>query len=1104
MERVPAGHSEQVHEKDHGGHVSNATVPMDTMDAEADIPFQASEDEPSSVPYVDASSHSLQLLNHAARMIADVDEDEVAAQNGGRGPRASRLAPLRDISADIRRDSTPLPNTAFSTELGTRNALDEKMPDLWPWLHTAEIDEEKDDWVDRTDPLLARKLPSSPRLRRLLTGEGLARMFKDARQSPRQRWRLIFIGLCLLTMFALVVDAVLVTFVGHAGPQSSSGLPPTMNLSTRVANQGEQVTIHLRDFGPFASIVLSHDIQEPLTMLNEKGIVHVDAKGSKDVVMVIDSSWQGGSHTIAAEDMATRYTASAMLMIGNDPSRPAHLQLGTTKVDFGTSFEGANSLKTITLNNNGGGIISWAASSSDSWLMVTPDHGMFSDHQVIQIAVDRNKLKPGDYNGKVTFSSNVSAPQDVAVHMKVEPLPPDAGAVLNVSPALLSFTAIDGMADPAAQSLTITNPGKKVLNWTIKSQLALEEANTNRLYNLVGMNPQWLKPDVTSGQVVPGETASVKINVHSFNLLPGTYNQVLTFTAGNGALNSPQNVGISLTVQPRCSLALNTGSLAFTAVAGQSSASSQALNLLGNTSCNSGASWQATSSVHWLTLAPASGQLQDAATGSTTATVSAVGLQPGTYSGTITITLGQSTQTVAVQLTVQAPPPPSAPILGASPLSLNFSMTKGKPNPPAQSITVANTGKSPLTWRVLSRPLASWLNVTQGQSTLNAGDTNSVLVNVDASGLTPGSYTSQITLNGIDNSGNLAGGSPQTVGVTFTVSAPCTLALPSATSLAFNTTQGAPDPVAQQFTFSASGNCNWPLSVKLDHNASASWMKYTGSDKTNNTFTLATSGQSATIMVGPSNAGLAAGDFRDSITISATDSSAQSVPGSPQSLDIDMVVLKPCTLQANSAGLNFSAPQGGQSTASQSIPLSLSGSCVLPVGWTVSADSIWIQPKSSSGIDNGQGSSLDVSINTSGLGVGTYNGIITITPTGNNGASVDGKPQIPVTLTITGATVNVTINSCPTSDCALPAPLPGAQVALYDGSGNQISSKTADSSGVAVFNNIPIGTYRVTANGTDIGQVNYTGDSSVSVTGTIVTLNMNVFPPATPTPDPTP
>ena len=47
--------------------------------------------------------YALQKLNEAAQSIAQVE------QGNRRQPRASRLSPIRDISADIQRHSTPLP-----------------------------------------------------------------------------------------------------------------------------------------------------------------------------------------------------------------------------------------------------------------------------------------------------------------------------------------------------------------------------------------------------------------------------------------------------------------------------------------------------------------------------------------------------------------------------------------------------------------------------------------------------------------------------------------------------------------------------------------------------------------------------------------------------------------------------------------------------------------------------------------------------------------------------------------------------------------------------------------------------------------------------------
>src|SRR6266567_5710409 len=54
---------------------------------------------------------AIQRLNEAAQRIAEVE------QGSRRLPRASRLSPLRDISADIQRQSTPLPRLSQEPEV---------------------------------------------------------------------------------------------------------------------------------------------------------------------------------------------------------------------------------------------------------------------------------------------------------------------------------------------------------------------------------------------------------------------------------------------------------------------------------------------------------------------------------------------------------------------------------------------------------------------------------------------------------------------------------------------------------------------------------------------------------------------------------------------------------------------------------------------------------------------------------------------------------------------------------------------------------------------------------------------------------------------------
>src|SRR5437667_7280704 len=217
-------------------------------------------------------------------------------------------------------------------------------------------------------------------------------------------------------------------------------------------------------YGP---IVQTHEIQEPI-VINGSSSIATDTLGSAIFPLVIDTTWGPGFHLIVAEDVSSRSTASANLQItGEGPTPPAHLLIDTTPLDMGADIVGTNTIRSFTLANSGGGSISWSANSDASWLLVAPSQGIFSQQEVISLAVQRLGLKPGDYHSSITISSNVSPPQHIEVDMSVKPLPPNAGPVLAVSPALLSFTATDGQPNSSQQTLTISNPGSHTLNWSL-------------------------------------------------------------------------------------------------------------------------------------------------------------------------------------------------------------------------------------------------------------------------------------------------------------------------------------------------------------------------------------------------------------------------------------------------------------------------------------------------------------------------------------------------------------------------------------------------------------------------------------------------------------
>lgn len=98
---------------------------------------------------------------------------------------------------------------------------------------------------------------------------------------------------------------------------------------------------------------------------------------------------------------------------------------------------------------------------------------------------------------------------------------------IGVSPSSMSFTATAGGANPANQSLSISNTGGGTLNWTASD------------------NATWLTVSPTSGTAPSSTTVSVNIT----GLAAGTYNGTITISA-TGATNTPVTVPVTLTVNP--------------------------------------------------------------------------------------------------------------------------------------------------------------------------------------------------------------------------------------------------------------------------------------------------------------------------------------------------------------------------------------------------------------------------------------------------------------------------------------------------------------------------------------------------------------------------
>ena len=413
--------------------------------------------------------------------------------------------------------------------------------------------------------------------------------------------------------------------------------------------------------------------------------------------------------------------------------------------------------------------------------------------------------------------------------------------------------------------------------------------------------------------------------------------------------------------------------------------------------------------------------------------------------------------------------------MGASPLSLNFSNTQGLPNPTGQVITITNNGGSPLKWSTNIILLAScWLCATPTGGTIAPGQTGQLTIYVNTSKLTPGTYTGQVTLYGLDTSGKAAPGSPQTVTVNLVMQPPCAITQPSSSALSFSAVQGAAtNPTPQTVTFTGTGSCVWPVAWSTKVSSAANWLTVT---KTNS---IMGTGQSGSIAVAVAITGLSAGTYQTTVSISATDASGAPAQGSSETFTVTLTMLPPCTLSSQ-ASLAFTVAQG-QTAIAQNVAMSETGTCARPVSWTATADQTWLVLAPASGTDSG---TLSVNATAASVVPGTYTGHITIAATDSTGAPVAGSPQtIAVTLTVAGFTVSGSVVVCsgPAPSCTTSQPLPGATVTLMSGS-TTVATATADAAGNYSFANVALGSYTLSASGTDSSGT-HTGSAPVTVLG---------------------
>jgi hypothetical protein len=765
--------------------------------------------------------------------------------------------------------------------------------------------------------------------------------------------------------------------LSHTNEIALQVTPASVALGNIVALRGSY-------FSPHGHIGLTRDTNIPIIDTVGNTIIQADSDGSFTDTVSVEAEWQAGIHLIRAEDAIMHRTAAfTVVVMGHSPSlRPPHLLLSSRTIDLGSGDQATNSTKTITMTNSGGGQISWQGATTQSWLLLSPKNGTFSSGQSIKvtIAADRSNLKPGAYAAGVIFTSTAGEAK-LPVKMKTTLLQPGHEAVLQLTPAVLSFTGVDGGSNPPAQVLTVSNPGVLPLQWSASS------------------SSSWLVITPQSGDVGKGGSQSVEIGVNTGAQLPGTYSGVVTFT-GMGpspAKDSPQSIFVSLTVMPQCALQITPGALSFTGVYLQPGPAAKNVDLDFTQGCGAPLRWNATTTTnnggYWLHISSTSGN----APSRPMVSINEAGLKPGTYSGFIVFSYPAGTQTMPVILMVGQP---TTPIMATTPASLTLSGIAGQPGPARQSITVTNAGGGALNWQVSAATNfgGAWLSVDPAGG--NLASHQSKMVNLTVSllnDLTPNTYTGMVTITGTDGSRHPVLGSPQIIPINFNVLAPCTITgAPGA--LNFAGVVGQPNPLAQAATISANGTCTHTLNWRAS-TGNASWLTATPSSGS------ASIKAAAATNIGIVLAGLSPNTYTGQVTIRATDSVTHQSVGTPQTITVTLNVQPQCTLLAASAPQeNFSSEVGNPGSTSQSFTIGITGACKGNITIIPTVTQRWLTVKPTSAVITGGNATFTVTATAASLGVGPHKDAVSIAAVDSNGITITGSPQtVAVALTVLAA-----------------------------------------------------------------------------------------------------
>jgi uncharacterized protein (TIGR03437 family) len=677
---------------------------------------------------------------------------------------------------------------------------------------------------------------------------------------------------------------------------------------------------------------------------------------------------------------------------GSNPNITATLNISTIGVSpqsltftytFGSNNFPATQLLTLSSGAATQCTATGATTTGGNW--IGPLQNPCVSPSVLTVQLDNSivaGLAPNTYTGAITITppAGLGPAAVVGLTLTVLPTPP-----VTVNPQSLVLNYQTGVAAPnPSQVFTIST--------TASQQLGFSFIQTGSLTSISTITPP------SGGTSAITGTAQVTYTVNPTGLAVGTYTGKITlFTFGGSP--PQQDIGVTLVVSSTALLNVPNATLSFTGQVG-STPPAQIVNI---TATSGSLLYTVTQSANspWL-IVPTAG----ITTAPLSVSVNPAGLVPGTYNATINIAPstagGSPSQTIPVVLKVT-----NDPTITASVSTLSFPYQNEQSAPVAvRSVKLTSLTGVALNYTATVATTtcgSSWLQAANANNSL-AGVTDDILkVSITPPGVGP-TCNGTITINATNQTtGAAALGSPLTITVTLFVSLGGQLVLTPPDPPVFTVGVGGQSPPAQTIGLTSTGTDVLTYSVAFDSNGPVNWLFVApqGGTTSNN--------NALTVSVIP--AGLTAGTYTGTVTITATGPGGAAVTNSPVKIPVTLNVTAGSVTLSNS-NLTFAQTLGGPAPVSQIVTV---GSTGQPLNYIAVANSnnavSWLSVSPANGNTSSSGA-LTVSVDGSKLAAGiTYNGTIQVTSpgAGNSPATINVQFNVaPGTLSAPTTTLTFT------------------------------------------------------------------------------------------------